>query len=233
MKQKILEALKTKFSGVSETILSRIAEKLAKTVTTEEGVQPAVDGVTFQQIIDGEADRRATEATQTAVVNYEKKHSLREGKPIEQGGGETKPDQQPNNDTPEWAKSILESNKQLQERLARIEGEKTTNTRKTSLNKVLENAPEKIRLRYEKDFERMNFKDDEDFTAWVTEITPDIEALVTEFNSKGGVVSRPKSGAGNGKKGDEVNPILQARIKEQEAAKSAPAIQGLQNETIK
>ena len=53
MKQKILEALKTRFIGVDEKVLNRVAEKLAKTVTTEEGVQPAVDATTFQQIIDG------------------------------------------------------------------------------------------------------------------------------------------------------------------------------------
>jgi hypothetical protein len=243
MKQKILDALKAKFTGVSDNILNRIAEKLAKTVTKEDDVQAAVDAVTLQQVIDGEADRRATDATQTAVTNYEKKHSLKEGKPVE-GGGEGKSkqqpeggagqqNQQPNNDTPEWAKAILETNKKLEERLARIEGEKTTTSRKTTLNKVLEGAPEKIRLRYEKDFVRMDFKDDEDFNGWISEITPDMEAIVTDFSAKGGVVNRPKGGAGTGDKGDKVSPILQARIKEKEAETSAPAIVGLQNETTK
>jgi hypothetical protein len=35
MKNKILDALKAKFEGVSEAILGRIAEKLAKTVTMQ------------------------------------------------------------------------------------------------------------------------------------------------------------------------------------------------------
>jgi hypothetical protein len=87
MKQQIQDALKTRFEGIDEKILNRIAEKTAKTVTTEDGVQPAVDGVTFQQIIDGESDRRATEATQKAVTNYEKKHGLKDGQKIETGGG--------------------------------------------------------------------------------------------------------------------------------------------------
>ncbi|MDR0864966.1 MAG: hypothetical protein LBO74_08550 [Candidatus Symbiothrix sp.] len=233
MKQSIINALKTKFVGVSENILNRIAEKGAKTVTTEEQVATYVEGVTFQQIIDSEADSRATQATQSAVANYEKKHSLKEGKPIETPAPPTTPTPPKEDDktTPEWAKAIIESNKALSEKLARIEGEKTTNTRKQSLTKVLENAPEKIRQRYEKDFERYSFKDDEDFNAWVAEITPDIEAITTEYNAKGGVVTRPKAGSGGGGKGDEINPILKSRIAEQEAAKSAPAIQGLQNET--
>jgi len=243
MKQKILEALKAKFAGVSDNILNRIAEKMAKTVTTEEGVQSAVDATTFQQIIDGEADRRATEATQTAVNNYEKKHGLKDGTKVDdvdgkknpdkshQEGGDGKQNQQPNNDTPEWVKSILETNKKMEERLARIEGEKTTTSRKSVLNKVLEKAPEKIRLRYEKDFARMNFENDEDFNGWISEITPDIEALATDFSAKGGVVSRPKGGAGTGEKPEKVNPILEARIKEKEAETTAPAIIGLQNVT--
>jgi hypothetical protein len=36
MKQKILEALKAKFQGSNANVLSRIADKLAKTATTEE-----------------------------------------------------------------------------------------------------------------------------------------------------------------------------------------------------
>lgn len=241
MKQKILEALKARFSGVNEQILNRIAEKLAKTVTTEDAVQAAVDAITFQQVIDGESDRRATEATQTAVINYEKKHGLKDGAKVE-GGGEEKPNQQqggagqqnqhPDNNTPEWAKTILEASKKLEERLGRIEGEKTDTSRKSVLNKVLESAPEKIRLRYEKDFARMNFENDEDFNGWIGEITPDIEALTTDFSAKGGVVSRPKGGTGTGNDG-KVNSILQARIKEKEAETQAPAIIGLQNETVK
>ena len=52
MRQLILDALKTKFTGVSEKILGRIADKLAKTVTTQEQVQTAVDGVQFQQVLE-------------------------------------------------------------------------------------------------------------------------------------------------------------------------------------
>jgi hypothetical protein len=75
-------------------------------VTEETAVQGTVDAVTVQQVIDGEADRRATEATQTAVSNYEKKHSLKEGKPVEPGGQvQTEPVKTAGDgdDTPAWA----------------------------------------------------------------------------------------------------------------------------------
>jgi hypothetical protein len=111
-----LNALKARFAGVSESILNRIAEKLAKTVTKEDDVAAAVDAVTFQQVIDSESDRRATEASQTAVTNYERRHSLKEGKPVTGGGqgNENEPDKKEdgnNNDTPAWAKAIIESTK--------------------------------------------------------------------------------------------------------------------------
>ena len=52
MRQKILDALKLRFEGVSDAVLGRLADRLAKTVTAEEGVQPSVDGITFQQVIE-------------------------------------------------------------------------------------------------------------------------------------------------------------------------------------
>ena len=73
MKQKIFEALKAKFTGVNANVLNRIADKLAKTVTTDEQVATAVAGVTQEliEVIESYGDSRATEAQQTAVANYE------------------------------------------------------------------------------------------------------------------------------------------------------------------
>ena len=78
----ILEQLKTKFSGVSEDILGRVAKKLAGTAKTEEEVKTAVDGVTFQQLLESYGDSRANDATKTAEMNYEKKHGLKDGKVV-------------------------------------------------------------------------------------------------------------------------------------------------------
>lgn len=58
MRQQILEALKAKFVGVSEKILGRIADRLAKTATTAEEADTAVGGVTFQQVLDSYGDSR-------------------------------------------------------------------------------------------------------------------------------------------------------------------------------
>lgn len=81
MKGIILAALKTKFVGVPDAILDRIATQKAKTVTTEEQATSLVEGLTLQNVFDSYGDSRATEASQTAVSNYEKKHGLKDGKP--------------------------------------------------------------------------------------------------------------------------------------------------------
>lgn len=241
MKKEALDALKAKYPGVSEAILSRIADKIAKTAKTQEEVTAAVEGVTFQQVLESYGDSRATEAQQTAVTNYEKKHGLKDGKKVETGGeqkpGETggagegdKGGSAGSSDlAAQIAAAIAAEMKPLKDELAAMKGEKTANSRKAALNKVLEGAPEKIRQRYEKDFARMTFNDDEDFNAWIGEITPDVEAITSDFNAKGGVVGRPKGGAaGNG---DKENPHLKARIAEREAATTTPAIVGLSSET--
>lgn len=109
MKTKLFEALKTKFEGVSEQTLNRIAEKAAKTVTEDDAVQPYVDGVTFQNVIDSEADYRATKGSLTAIENYEKKFNIKDGKPNQPPKKDDKTDDdKKDEDTPEWAKKILE-----------------------------------------------------------------------------------------------------------------------------
>lgn len=226
MKKQILELLKTKYEGVNESILDRIADKLAKTAKTDEDATTVVEGVTFQQILESYGDSRANEAQKTAVSNYEKKHGLKDGKHIEIDAKETPKKDDAADEVPAWAKTLIESNKALSQRLETIEGDKTTATRKSVLTKILNAAPETIRTRYEKDFARMNFADDDDFNAWIGEITPDVEKITTDFNVKGAVVGRPKAGGGNSSSG-ETNPHLKARIAEKEAAKSAPAIIGL------
>ena len=83
MKQTIIDLLKTKFEGVDESILSRIADtKAAKAVKTEDEANTFVEGVTLNQLLSSYGDIRSTEAQRTAVTNYEKKHGLKDGKKV-------------------------------------------------------------------------------------------------------------------------------------------------------
>lgn len=210
MKVLILNALKTKFVGVNENVLNRIAEKLAKTVTKEDDIATAVEAVTFQQVIDGEADRRATEAATSAVTNYEKKHSLKEGKPVTAGGEQGKNIEPAGGnkvelpeDTPAWAKvmvtqnqELAKTNKILADRLANLEGDKVVSSRKQQLEVIIANASDKYKEKALKIYDRVSstFKDDEDFNAYLEEIKIEAEEDSADTTAKGAVFGRPMSG---------------------------------------
>ena len=189
MKKELLAALKAKFEGVNESILSRIADKLAKTTTKEEDVATAVSGVTIQQIIEGYGDSRATEAQQSAVRNYEEKYGLKDGERVQ----EPKPKSQEET-MPEWAKQLVEENKTLSERLGRMNGERITAERKQKLSAVFKKLPENLR----KPYERMSIDklSDEEFTTLFGEITAEVDEIASSVKSKGAVFGRPAAHQG-------------------------------------
>lgn len=189
MKKELLAALKAKFEGVNESILSRIADKLAKTTTKEEDVATAVSGVTIQQIIEGYGDSRATEAQQSAVRNYEEKYGLKDGEKLQE------PKPKPQEETmPEWAKQLVKENKTLSERLGRMDGERITAERKQKLSAVFKKLPENLR----KPYERMSVDklSDEEFTTLVGEIIAEVEEIASSVKSKGAVFGRPAAHQG-------------------------------------
>lgn len=189
MKKELLAALKAKFEGVNESILSRIADKLAKTTTKEEDVATAVSGVTIQQIIEGYGDSRATEAQQSAVRNYEEKYGLKDGERVQE------PKLKPQEETmPEWAKQLVEENKTLSERLGKMDGERITTERKQKLSAVFKKLPENLR----KPYERMSIDklSDEEFTTLVGEITAEVDEIASSVKSKGAVFGRPAAHQG-------------------------------------
>lgn len=189
MKKELLAALKAKFEGVNENILSRIADKLAKTTTKEEDVATAVSGVTIQQIIEGYGDSRATEAQQSAVRNYEEKYGLKDGEKLQE------PKPKPQEETmPEWAKQLVAENKTLSERLGRMDGERITAERKQKLSAVFKKLPENLR----KPYERMSIDklSDEEFTTLLGEITAEVDEIASSVKSKGAVFGRPAAHQG-------------------------------------
>mgnify|MGYP006955416541 CR=1 FL=1 len=131
MKQKLFEALKTKFVGVDAQILDRIATKKAEGQTDENQITSIVDGISFQDVLTSYGDFRAGDASKTAVTNYEKKHNLKEGKTIETPQPTPTPQPEPPkpDDTPAWAKALIEQNKSLTEKIASIENKSTLEQR--------------------------------------------------------------------------------------------------------
>ncbi len=203
MKKKLLEALKARFDGVNESILSRIADKLAKTVTKEEDVDTTVESMTLQQVIDSEADRRATEASQTAVANYEKRHSLKEGKPVDGGeqvkegnpaGGDGGGDLKGGDLADRISEAVKAAVNPLMQEIETLKSGKVSDARKQQLDDVIANTSDKFKTRITNSYKRMNFKDDEDFNAFLEEIKTEAEDDEADTRSTGAVFGRPKVG---------------------------------------
>lgn len=136
MKEKILALLKTKFPGVDEATLIRIAEKKATGVTDESQVQPIADGVSFQDVLNSYGDFRANTAVTSAVSNYEKKHGLKDGKPIETTTTTTT-QQQTATEQPDMAtiiaNAVSAAMKPLSDKLTQFETEKAQATRQEQI----------------------------------------------------------------------------------------------------
>lgn len=196
MRAQILAQLIAKFLGVSEQVLSRIADKLAKTATTDELVTTAVEGVTIQTVIESQADYRANEATINAVLNYEKKHGLTNG--LKATGGE--PTTEPiipagtNDDTPAWAKALIDSNKALNDKFKALEGAKVTDSRRQKFDAIIANLPDNQKTAYKRT--SIDSLSDEDFESLITDVTAEVGVIEADAKAKGSVFTRPVGGGG-------------------------------------
>jgi len=200
MKKQILEALKAKFEGVSDAVLNRIADKLAKTVTKEEDVTTSVEGVTIQQVLDSYGDSRATEASQNAVTNYEKKHNLKDGNKVQQSGGAPDPKDEPNPDPTDIAGIIQKAITPLVNEINSLKAGNVAKTRKQILEEKLANVNPKLKAKALKDFDKMDFKDEEEFNAHVEETIADLGEFIKEENENNlGGFGKPMQGAGDTK----------------------------------
>ena len=137
--EKILAALRTKFSGVDDATLQRIASKKAEGVTDESKVDSIVEGISFQDVVTNYGDFRADGAQKTAVSNYEKKHNIKDGKPIEEPKPQdppTEPKSKPAEQVPAWAQSLIDSNKALSEKLAAMDAKTRADARNQQIDEV-------------------------------------------------------------------------------------------------
>ena len=243
IKRFILDSLKTKFTGIDEKVLSRIAATAVKTVKNEEEAKTYVEELTLQQVIDSYTDSRTTDAQEEAVKSYEERFGLKDGRkagsteePGSEGGEGGDGDNAENGKkggegkggekVPDYVKSLFGKIDALTNEVTTLKAGKVADTRKSTLDALLKDAPEKTRNNYTRNFNRMQFKDDADFNEWIEEITPDVEEATESKSASEGVVSRPKGGAKAGED-TKVNPYVQARVDARKAETATPAIIGL------
>lgn len=180
MKEKFLKILKTKASqfGFSKQELESIADNLSNNPelndeTSDEELNKVVDGVLPYLKISQQMASRLQQAT---------KGKAEEPKVGEKGnskeGEVTKSDDE---STPQWAKDLIENNRKLLERVASLESEKTSDSRKRQLEKKLADTGSYGKSIL-KAFEKMSFKDDDDFTDYLN----DVDEQVKEFKQSVG-----------------------------------------------
>jgi hypothetical protein len=183
--QKIIELLKAQMPNATDDEVKAVAEKMLDEAKRE-------------------ADRRATEATKTAVENYEKKHNLKDGKPSSSEPA-SPPAVEPSKaeEAPAWAKALIESNQALQAKVDALEKGKVTDGRKAVFDQMVAKLPDNLRVAYS----RTSYKDlsDEEFNKLKGEIEKEIDDIVKDQKTKGATFSPRASDSGKTSDSDEAS----------------------------
>lgn len=114
----------------------------------------------------------------------------------------TDPSETPNTDTlegkgegdqtPDWAKALIDANKALSERLAKMEGERIVIGRKEKLGNIISKLPENLRKPYERT--SVDGLTDEQFDALIGDVTTEVDGIAASLDQKGAVFGRPQNG---------------------------------------
>jgi len=189
MKEKIFEALKLKFVGVSEATLTRIAEKKAGSVTTEDQIQSIVDGVTFDIVVQSEVDSRIANGNKIAVQNFMEKHKLKEkdGKMFVE---ETQPTPPPN---PPADSPLLKEINELKDKVNGFEVEKNKQVLSDKLQSQLKDK--KIPVQLAKGY---TVEKEEDIPKVLEQIEADHNTIKQEYINNGLVAQAPADGVPKG-----------------------------------
>lgn len=174
MKEKILQALKTKFKnlGFGDTTFDAVASFLEATVTEENQIDTSVSGV--ESLLKGfqaDADKRVTTAVQKVKTETQK-------------GGEDKkqePTNTPSEEIPSWFKTFSET---ITSKINAIETGKVIETRKSVLESKLTNCSAELKVKILKDFSRMNFETQEDFDLYLAETEQDVATIAQQSSNE-------------------------------------------------
>jgi len=115
------------------------------------------------------------------------------------------PNKGKNDDTPEWAKGLVQTVKTLNDEIAALKGEKVTTTRREKLESLLKDAGT-FGTRTLKSFNKMKFENDEEFEEFYSEVEEDLKSYNQERADAG--LSSLGNPPGAGSKNQEKNEVL-------------------------
>jgi hypothetical protein len=186
MKDKILALLTAAFAGTRKDGLNQLARILALQATTDDEAKALVDKLTKAQVDEfvkefrAEVDKEVSEGNKTFETNLKKKFDFVERKKTEPDKDEKdKKDGGDNSSTGDIAAivkaAVAEAVKPFQTDLAGFRAGELQKTRLQSLNDKLNTCKDDtFKAKALKDFARMKFETDDEFTEYLTDTEKDI-----------------------------------------------------------
>lgn len=211
----ILAGLRTKFAGVDDATLQRIASKKAEGVTDESKVNSIVEGITFQDVVTNYGDFRANGASATAkknaIADYEKQYNIKDGKPIEKPKPQDPPTDPKPNEPQDLAAQIAAALgtalKPLTDRMDAMDAKTKADARNQQIAEVAKSfgIPEFA-------YKGKTIADDADLNQYFTDLKQEMQNSGFQF------AKSPEEGNGGHK--DEMDSVLEGINKRTEAIKT-------------
>ena len=160
-----LEAIKNKYKdlGLGDKILTGFASKIAKTATEEtlaqlvEDIEPELQ--IWQSVLDSHRKEKSDLKKQVKPAEAKK-----EVKPKE-----VQEPEQPKDEAPEWAKALISE-------VQGLKADKLMTSRRSQYESIYKDVKdEKFKANQLAKFDRMNFKDDDDFNSFIETEANDVK----------------------------------------------------------
>jgi hypothetical protein len=205
MKEKLLALLQTKFAGVRKDGLNQLATIMALTVTTEEEATSAVEKLTDQSVGQFVTDWRKDVDSEISKANKTYEDGLKKKYDFKEKGNPNPPTPPTELNAEAIAAIVQKAIEPFASELNSIKTTKVVETRKQLLAKELEGLDEGFRTPYLNAFDRMNFKDDDDFNTHLTNVKAEVAKIQQSLIDKGlSQQSKPMFGSGNAKTDEDV-----------------------------
>ena len=177
MKKTILALLVAKFQGARKDGLNVLASILALQASTEDEAKALVEKITDAQVNEiikdyrKDVDKEVSESNKTFEANLRKKYDFKE-KEVEPGND---PSKNPNDIAEIVKAAVAAAVKPFEEKLSGYETKNIADSRLAKLNEKLNDCKdETFKAQTLKDFARMTFATDDDFTQYLNDKTADI-----------------------------------------------------------
>lgn len=177
MKKTILALLVARFQGARKDGLNVLAGILALQASTEDEAKALVEKITDAQVNEfikdyrKDVDKEVSESNKTFETNLRKKYDFKE-KEVEPGND---PSKNPNDIAEIVKAAVAAAVKPFEEKLSGYETKNIADSRLAKLNEKLNDCKdETFKAQTLKDFARMTFANDDDFTQYLNDKTADI-----------------------------------------------------------